>query len=46
MHFGTFPLGDDSKNDPVDDLKRAIAKHHLAPDEFVALKEGDAIVFE
>ncbi|HEY9486795.1 MAG TPA: MBL fold metallo-hydrolase [Chryseosolibacter sp.] len=46
MHFGTFPLADDSADDPVKDLELAMAKHGVEPDEFVTFREGEARVFE
>lgn len=46
MHFGTFPLADDSADDPVKDLVLAMAKHGVEPDEFVTFREGEARVFE
>lgn len=46
MQFGTFPLADDGYDDPVNDLKLAISKYNLKPDEFVAMREGEVLVFE
>lgn len=46
MHFGTFPLADDGCDDPVNDLGYAIEKSELKPDEFIVLKEGEAMVLE
>jgi L-ascorbate metabolism protein UlaG (beta-lactamase superfamily) len=46
MHFGTFPLADDGSDEPPNDLKLAIAKYQLSPDEFLILKEGEYKVFE
>lgn len=46
MHFGTFPLADDGREDPVKDLEIAKARLGIAADSFIALKEGDAIVVE
>jgi L-ascorbate metabolism protein UlaG (beta-lactamase superfamily) len=45
-HFGTFPLADDGYDEPVNDLKLALAKHNLTTDDFIAMKEGEARVFE
>lgn len=39
-HFGTFPLADDSQQDPLNDLIEALQNNQLAPERFVALKEG------
>ena len=41
MHFGTFPLADDGQFDPVEDLKIAMKKHSISPEEFLILKEGE-----
>jgi L-ascorbate metabolism protein UlaG (beta-lactamase superfamily) len=45
-HFGTFPLADDGYEDPVRDLKTALAKFNLNEEAFVALKEGEVKIFE
>ena len=39
-HFGTFPLADDSQNDPIDDLKLALEKHQVPGKNFLILSEG------
>lgn len=39
-HFGTFPLADDSQQDPIDDLVKALKEKQLAPEHFLVLKEG------
>jgi L-ascorbate metabolism protein UlaG (beta-lactamase superfamily) len=44
MHFGTFPLADDSMEDPVKDLKIAMEKEGIPEGEFVAPKEGLKII--
>ena len=44
MHFGTFPLADDSMEDPVDDLKIALQKEGVPDSEFIAPKEGIRVV--
>lgn len=46
MHFGTFPLADDGYDDPVTDLKLAMARNALQPEEFLIFKEGEVQVFE
>jgi L-ascorbate metabolism protein UlaG (beta-lactamase superfamily) len=46
MHFGTFPLADDGYADPVNDLKLALGKYNLNEDAFVAMKEGEVMIFE
>lgn len=39
-HFGTFPLADDSQQDPIDDLVKALKEKQLSQDQFLVLKEG------
>lgn len=39
-HFGTFPLADDGYEDPVSDLKVALASNGVPAESFVVLKEG------
>lgn len=46
MHFGTFPLADDSADDPVNDLEIALKKFQVAPENFIVFKEGEARIFE
>jgi L-ascorbate metabolism protein UlaG (beta-lactamase superfamily) len=46
MHFGTFPLADDSMQDPVDDLKIALEKEGIDEGDFVAPREGVKILVE
>jgi L-ascorbate metabolism protein UlaG (beta-lactamase superfamily) len=46
MHFGTFPLADDSYDDPVNDLKMALAKNNLNEEQFIVLKEGEVHIIE
>lgn len=45
MHFGTFPLGDDGMNEPVEDLRKALEKFGKHPEEFRILKEGEPYNF-
>jgi len=45
MHFGTFPLADDSMEDPVDDLKIALEKEGIPEGEFIAPREGIGLIF-
>lgn len=44
-HFGTFPLGDDSPEDAIEDLNRALRQYEVSPEAFLVLKEGEARVF-
>ncbi len=45
IHFGTFQLTDESIDQPVIDLELAKKERHIAPDEFVALKEGQPMMY-
>jgi L-ascorbate metabolism protein UlaG (beta-lactamase superfamily) len=40
MHYGTFALGDDGQHEPVTDLKQAMKRYNIGPDEFLVLNEG------
>jgi L-ascorbate metabolism protein UlaG (beta-lactamase superfamily) len=40
MHYGTFPLADDSEHDPHQALMRFIEKGELTREEFLILPEG------
>ena len=39
-HFGTFPLADEGREQPVIDLKKALQENQIPEDKFIALKEG------
>ncbi len=41
MHFGTFPLADDGKDDPINDFNDVVGKEN-----FILLKEGERLVRE
>ena len=43
IHYGTFPLADDGREDPVIDLEKA--KKELGIDTFILLKEGEGREF-
>jgi L-ascorbate metabolism protein UlaG (beta-lactamase superfamily) len=45
-HFGTFPLADDSQEDPVNDLLSSLVSHQLAHDEFIVLEEGETFLMD
>jgi L-ascorbate metabolism protein UlaG (beta-lactamase superfamily) len=45
-HFGTFPLADEGAEDPVKDLKLALAKYNVNEERFVTLTEGDVRIVE
>lgn len=40
MHYGTFPLADDSQYDPLTDLKEALEQSGLTEEEFRIMEEG------
>jgi len=40
MHFGTFPLGDDGRLEPVEELKKALAAAPAGAPAFEILEEG------
>ena len=46
MHFGTFPLADDGREDPFNDLNLALRNARVPDDEFVVLRQGEVRVFE
>lgn len=46
MHYGTFPLADEGREEPVEDLQIAMRKHGLTDDQFIVLNAGEAKVFE
>lgn len=39
-HFGTFPLADDGKQEPIDELRIALTERGITPTRFVVLAEG------
>jgi len=41
-HFGTFPLADDSCDDPIDGLRNALKLNKVPEDKFIVLQEGVA----
>lgn len=40
MHWGTFPLGEERLDQPVDDLAIARSRHGVGPEEFFVLQHG------
>ena len=46
IHFGTFPLADDGETEPVDDLRKALAKKEIPANRFQALKGGQSIAID
>lgn len=46
MHFGTFPLADDGRDEPVDDLQSALRTSGIPEGQFLALEQGEVTVFE
>jgi L-ascorbate metabolism protein UlaG (beta-lactamase superfamily) len=45
IHFRTFQLSDESIDQPVIDLQKAISAQQLAADAFVVLAEGESRLF-
>ena len=43
MHFGTFPMADDGRYEPIMDLQRALQNVGISPREFVVPTEGLAM---
>jgi L-ascorbate metabolism protein UlaG (beta-lactamase superfamily) len=43
-HFGTFPLADESKDDPAHDLTMALQQLGVPSHQFRALREGESIL--
>lgn len=46
IHFGTFQLTDEAIDAPVQDLLSAMARHHIAADDFIAPKNGQTLAFK
>jgi len=44
-HFGTFPLADEGREQPIIDLKRAMHAMNIPSNDFIVLKEGTYIEF-
>jgi L-ascorbate metabolism protein UlaG (beta-lactamase superfamily) len=44
-HFGTFPLADEGREQPVIELKNAMQRENLPANEFIVLKEGTFVEF-
>ena len=44
-HFGTFPLADEGREQPITDLKKAMDAANIPSQEFIVLKEGTYIEF-
>jgi N-acyl-phosphatidylethanolamine-hydrolysing phospholipase D len=45
IHFGTFRLTDESYEDPVLDLDKALIKTNIPNEEFKVLEHGQSILF-
>ncbi|MFN7906270.1 MAG: MBL fold metallo-hydrolase [Pseudobdellovibrionaceae bacterium] len=45
MHFGTFPLTDESIDDPIVDLQKAKDKKQLSPEAFLVMEVGETRKF-
>jgi len=44
MHWGTFILTDEPLDEPPDELRAALKKMQIAPDEFLLLQHGESII--
>jgi L-ascorbate metabolism protein UlaG (beta-lactamase superfamily) len=42
VHWGTFPLADDSMDDPANDLREALREAGLGEDDFWLLDNGES----
>jgi L-ascorbate metabolism protein UlaG (beta-lactamase superfamily) len=40
IHHGTFPLADDGRFEPVEELEKALKQRDISADDFFVLKEG------
>jgi L-ascorbate metabolism protein UlaG (beta-lactamase superfamily) len=45
IHFGTFQLTDEAIDQPVIDLESEKERRNMAPEAFLALKEGQSMLF-
>lgn len=43
IHFGTFPLSDESIHEPVEQLLKGLQKHHISEAEFPILQPGQSL---
>lgn len=43
VHWGTFELTDEALDQPIGDLKQALKKQNVNPDEFLLLEAGETI---
>jgi L-ascorbate metabolism protein UlaG (beta-lactamase superfamily) len=41
IHYGTFPLADDGRDEPLADLRRALEDQGVAPERFWTLGFGE-----
>jgi L-ascorbate metabolism protein UlaG (beta-lactamase superfamily) len=44
IHHGTFPLADDSQQQPITDLHKALSELQIPQEAFIVLKEGEGIL--
>jgi hypothetical protein len=42
-HFGTFQLADDGRNEPTDDLRKALREKNIPESAFIVPEEGQGI---
>lgn len=43
IHWGAFPLADDGLEEPVDELRKALARHRVASPSFAVLRNGESL---
>lgn len=46
IHFGTFPLGDDGQQEPVEDLQKVLQEQNISSKEFMTLQEGEGCLIK
>lgn len=45
MHYGTFALGDDGFEEPIEELRKSIGESKLDPSSFAILEQGETRLF-
>jgi L-ascorbate metabolism protein UlaG (beta-lactamase superfamily) len=45
VHWGTFQLSAEGREQPVVDLQAAIQEYQLKPDEFIVMQPGESRLF-
>jgi L-ascorbate metabolism protein UlaG (beta-lactamase superfamily) len=44
MHYGTFPLADDSQSEPEEEVRQIMKEKDISKEEFLVLEEGESWV--